>query len=251
MYAVVTGASSGIGLECAKLLAKRGYDLILVARRVERLLKLEKKLEEQYGIHVVVMPCDLSEPRNCKELYQKCSSFPIEVVINNAGFGKVGDFDELSLEDELNMIDTNVKALHILTKLFLQGMKQGYIMNVASIAGYQPVPLMATYAATKAYVLNLTKALNYEMRRKKKKVFVCALCPGPVDTEFDRIANVRYSLHHISAKECAKVAIDGMFKKKRIIFPIFTTKASSLLSKLAPDCIILPFEYGIQNSKQR
>lgn len=251
MYAVITGASSGIGLECAKLLAKRGYDLILVARRADRLLKIKNILEEQYEITVVPMPCDLLELRNCRELYEKCSSFPVEIVINNAGFGKVGEFDQTSLDDELHMIDTNVKALHILTKLFLQRMDHGYIMNVASIAGFQPVPLMATYAATKAYVLNLTKAINYEMKRKKKRVHVCALCPGPVDTEFDRIANVTYSLNHITAKECAKAGIEGMFKKKMIIFPIRKTKISSVLTKLVPDCITLAVEYQIQSSKRK
>lgn len=250
MYAVITGASSGIGRECARILAKRGYDLILVARRAERLLAIQKKLAKYYEVDVLVLPYDLSEPDNCMELYQKCKAFPVEILINNAGFGKVGEYTETDLQDEVKMIDTNVKALHILTKLFASGMKQGYIMNVASIAAFQPVPLMAAYGASKAYVLSLTKAVNYELRRAKSKVHVCALCPGPVDTEFDQVAQVRYSLNHITAKECAKAGIDGMFRKKRIIFPVTSTMLLSKVTKLAPDWFTLPIEYHLQAKKQ-
>lgn len=249
MYAVITGASSGIGLECAKLLARRGYDLILVARRVERLEKLKKSIEKHCAVNVKIIPCDLSDTNQCKELYQKCSKYPVEVLVNNAGFGKSGYFLDIDLEDEINMIDTNVKAVHILTKLFAKGMYQGYILNVASIAAFQPIPLMATYGASKAYVLNLSKAVNYEMKRQKKNVHVSTLCPGPVDTEFDQIANVRYSLAHISAKDCAKVGIQGMFEKRTTIFPILSTKMLSIISKLAPDKITLWVEYLIQNQK--
>lgn len=251
MYAVITGASSGIGLECTRLLASKGYDLILVARRAERLMQVQKKLTENYGVHVIVMPYDLSDPRNCKELYERCRSFPVEVVVNNAGFGKVGEFTDTDLDQEMKMIDTNVKALHILTKLFAQGMKEGYILNVASIAAFQPVPLMATYAATKSYVLSLTKAVNYEMRRQKKKVHVCALCPGPVDTEFDQVAEVKYSLKHISALDCAKAGIRGMFQKRMVIFPMESTKLLSMLTKLSPDWLTLTIEYQLQNEKRR
>lgn len=251
MYALITGASSGIGLECAKLLAKKGYDLVLVARRIDRLLRLQEKFQTYYNIDVIIIPCDVSDMKQCKELYKQCRSLPIEIVINNAGFGRVGEFESIPLEDELAMIDTNVKAVHALTKLFLKCMDHGYILNVASIAGYQPIPLMATYGATKSYVVSFTKAVNYELKRKKKPVHVALLCPGPVDTEFDRIANVTYRLKHISAKQCAEAGLKGMFQKKKVIFPHPTTKLSSILSKFAPDAMILPAEYWIQNAKRR
>lgn len=250
MYAVITGASSGIGLECAKILAVKGYDLVLVARRVERLLKLQKKLEERYEIHVIVIPMDLSEPDNCIELYQKCSTLPVEVLVNNAGFGKVGNFTEIELEEELKMIDTNVLALHILTKLFAKGMNEGYILNVASIAAYQPDPLMATYGASKSYVLSLSKAVSYELRRQKKKVSISTLCPGPVKTEFDKVAGVKYSLNHISARDCAKAGIEGMFQKKRVIFPLSSTAVLSRLTRVTPDWLVLWVEYHLQNKKR-
>lgn len=249
MYAVITGASSGIGLECAKLLAKRGYDIILVARRKDRLLTLKEAIQKQSKVSVEVIPCDLSNPTNCKELYRKCKEYPVEVVVNNAGFGKVGNFTNLSLDDEMNMIDTNIKAVHILTKLFARGMKRGYILNVASIAAFQPVPLMATYGATKSYVLNLSKAVNFELKKQRKKVSVSTLCPGPVDTEFDQIAQVRYSLSHITAQECARAGIEGMFAKRSTIFPKKSTGFVSKLSRIAPDWLILFVEYLIQYEK--
>lgn len=250
MYAVITGASSGIGLECAKLLAKKGYGLILTARRTERLMQLQNRIQQKYGVHVLLYPCDLEDSSNVMKLHAFCSAYPVKVVVNNAGFGKVGEFTETNLEEELAMIDVNVKAVHILTKLFAQSMQAGYILNVASVAGYQPVPLMASYGATKAYVLNLSKAVNYELKRSKKKIHVAAFCPGPVDTEFDQRAGVRYSLNHISAKECAKAGIVGMFRRQTEIFPITTTKLASRLSKLAPDWITLPVEYFLQNKKR-
>lgn len=249
MYAVITGASSGIGLEMAKILAKRGYHLVLVARRIDRLRRLQKKIEEHYGVEVLLKPYDLSNRENCFSLYHECRELEVEVLINNAGFGKVGEFEQVPLEEELEMIDINITAVHVLTKLFLQSMRKGYILNVSSIAGFQAVPIMCTYGATKSYVLNFTKAVNYELKRAKKDVHVSVLCPGPVDTEFDQIANVVNSLHRISAKQCAHIAIRGMFRKKMVIIPTVTTKLASIGSKFAPDKILLSVEYRMQRLK--
>ena len=156
MKALVTGASSGIGREIAIELSEMGYDLILVARRKKKLDELKKKLPGKTT--TIVM--DLSSTANCMKLYDKVKDEDIDVVVNNAGFGLFGEFDKTNLDKELDMIDINVKAVHVLTKLFLKDFKEkdsGYILNVASSAGFLSGPLMATYYATKGYVLSLLR----------------------------------------------------------------------------------------------
>ncbi|MDO5521591.1 MAG: SDR family oxidoreductase [bacterium] len=249
MYALITGASSGIGREMARELARRDYDLIVVARRKDRLLALKEELEGKYGIDVQVMESDLSKPEHCVRLYKDCKGYPINLVINNAGFGKAGTFTDLSLEDELAMIQTNVSAVMTLTKLFARHMKQGRILNVSSIAAFYPTPMMSTYGASKSYVLSLSRSVNYEMKKKKKNVRVSVLCPGPVETEFNAVAGADMDLASISAKTCAKIAISGLLKGKEVIVPGFQTKLMWYLSKLAPESISLPIEYYIQSKK--
>ena len=180
----------------AKLLAARGYDLILVARRQDRLEALKRELP----CNVEILCLDLAKKRNCYILYEKVKHEPIQILINNAGFGLCGDFAQTDLETELSMIQTNIRAVHILTKLFLRDFLQrdkGYILNVASSAAFQPGPLMACYYASKAYVLRLTQAIREELRRKHSKVYIGALCPGPFHTEFSDKAHVKLSLIHI------------------------------------------------------
>lgn len=249
MYAVITGASSGIGKEMANLLAARGMNLILVARRMDRLEALQVKLQSAHSIQVVCLQYNLSVLDNCYSLFEACSNYPIKIVINNAGFGLAGRFDKLSLEDELSMIQTNVMAVHILTKLFARNLKKGLILNVASIAGFVPSPIMSTYGATKAYVVSLSQAVNYEMKRAGKNVHVSVLCPGPVDTEFNQVAGADFSLRAITAKQCAKEAIDGLFKRKDIIIPSLTTKLMRQLLRITPNKLLLPVEYKIQTKK--
>lgn len=249
MYALITGASSGIGREIAILLAKKGYNLILVARREERLKKLKEKLEEKYSITVQCAACDLSKREACISLWESCRNEKITVVVNGAGFGKVGEFRDVALDTELSMIDTNITAVHILTKLFARTMKKGHILNISSIAAFQPGPWLSTYSATKAYVASLSNAVNYEMKRLGRPVCVSCLCPGPVRTEFDAVAGTRFSMKSISAKECASYAVSGMFKRKPVIIPSPVTKAAYIGSKLAPLSIILPVEYEIQTRK--
>src|SRR5574344_754440 len=136
MYAVLTGASSGIGKALSRELAAIGYDLILVARRQDRLLELKDELQDTYSCNCICMEYDLSDSKNCKELFFKCKKYPVRVVINNAGFGKTGDYASTLLSDELSMIQTNIGAVHILTKLFAGHMKKGIILNVSSIAAF-------------------------------------------------------------------------------------------------------------------
>ncbi len=249
MYALVTGASSGIGKALARELASIGYDLILVARREDRLIKLKKELEKSESCTCICIECDLSKAKNCVALFKRCKSYPISVVINNAGFGKTGDYNYIPLKDELAMIRTNIEAVHILTKLFSNHIKKGVILNVASIAAFYPVPIMATYGATKSYILNYSRAVNYELKKEKKPIRICVLCPGPVDTEFNQVAGADFSLKSMSPEQCAKIAIAGMRKGKELIVPGATTKMMSLLSHVSPSSISLPIEYKIQTKK--
>ena len=251
MYALITGASSGIGKALSKELAVIGYDLILVARRKDRLLELREELQDTYSCHCICMEYDLSVSKNCEELFHECKKYPLHVVINNAGFGKAGDYESIELQEELSMIHTNIDAVHILTKLFARHMKKGIILNVASIAAFYPVPIMAAYGATKSYVLNYSRAVNYELKKAKKPVKICVLCPGPVNTEFNQVAGVEFSLKSMSPERCAKIAIKGMRKGKELIVPGATTKTMSLLSHISPSIISLPVEYRIQTKKVR
>lgn len=250
MYAIITGASSGIGKEMAILLAKKGYSLILVARRKERLEQLKKHLKNHYPIEVKTAVYDLSDRQSCFDFCTKYHNYPIEILINNAGFGKIGYITETSLENQLSMIDTNITALHILSHYFAKRMKKGYILNVASIAGFQPGPFLATYGATKAYAAKFSMALDYELKKQHKRISVTTLCPGPVATEFDAVAGTDFSLAAISARDCAIAGLNGMFKRKRLVLPS-TAKLAYYGVKFLPLNIIIPITYQIQKQKVR
>lgn len=248
-YALITGASSGIGAEFAKQLAKEGYPLILVARRRELLEELLKELSTE----CILLTTDLSDMENCKHIMQELNSIEIDVFINNAGFGYCGETFAIKTETELNMIDLNVKAMHLLTKLMLDKMMQknsGYILNVASSAGLLPAgPYMSTYYATKAYVTSFTRGVAEELRRQKSNVYIGCLCPGPVDTEFNKVANVEFALKGISAKYCANYAVNQMFRKKITIVPTFKMKAVVVLSKLIPTKLYVKIAANQQRKK--
>lgn len=230
-YAVVTGASSGIGVELAKNLSKRGYALILVARREDRLKALACELETPAEIFTA----DLAHLGECERLMQFLKNFDIQVFVNNAGFGDCCKFIEGELHKELRMIDVNVRALHVLSKFALQHMSGGYLLNVGSCAGLLPAgPYMATYYATKAYVVSFSLALALEAREGKSNVHVSVLCPGPVNTEFNDVANVEFALSGISAKFCAHYALKKMFKKQIVIVPGLLMKVGMLFEKLLP-----------------
>ena len=249
MKALITGAGSGIGRDMAKYLATLGYDLILVGRDRERLEELQKTLSVNSQIIIV----DLSDATKVKEVYVMVKNENIDVLINNAGFGDFGKFYETDLNKEMDMINTNVVAVHLLTKLFLRDMQKrgsGYILNVASSAAFGPGPLMATYYATKAYVNNLTEAINEELRREKSDVFVCSLCPGPVDTNFNNVAGVHFSVKAMTSEEVAHYAIDQMFKKKVVIIPGFKMKLALFARRLISRSLLRKITYNIQKSKK-
>lgn len=248
MKALVTGASSGIGRELAIQLSDMGYDLILVARRKKKLEELKKQLPGK----TTIITMDLSTPVNCIKLHDKLKKEDIEVVVNNAGFGLFGEFAETDLDKELDMIDTNIKAVHILTKLFLKDFKEkdnGYILNVASSAAFLSGPLMSTYYATKGYVLKMTEAIYEELRREKSNVYVGALCPGPVETEFNDVAKVEFSVKPLKAEYVANYAINKMFKRKLVIIPGFQMKFINLV-RFVPRKLLLKMNYSVQKKKE-
>ena len=250
MKALITGASSGIGRSFAYLLASRGYDLVLVARRKKRLEDIKSSVD----VNVTVIDMDISTTFNCHKLYNKVKGMDIDIVINAAGFGLIGEFNDTNLDRELDMVDLNVKSVHVLTKLFLNDFikkNSGYILNVASIAAFQPGPLMATYYASKSYVYNLSVAINYELKKNNSQVYVGVLCPGPVDTEFNRVANVKFNLKSLDSDYVASYALNKMFKRKKLIIPGFRIKLGYLASKFMPLGIILKYIYKAQEKKNK
>lgn len=247
MRILITGASSGIGRDMARILSEQGHDLILVARRKKKLEDLKKQL----NTNVEIISMDLGSTFNCMKLYNKVKG-NVNVLINNAGFGLFGSFTETNLEKELDMIDLNIKSLHILTKLFLQDFKErnsGYILNVASSAGFMPGPLMATYYSTKAYVLHLTEAIYQELKEQNSKVHISCLCPGPVNTEFNKVANVEFKIKGLDSYDVANYAIKKMFQGKLIIIPSLKMKLACYLSRIIPTKLLLKITYRIQKRK--
>lgn len=249
MYALVTGATSGIGKEIAKLLAKRNIDLILTGRRVKELDELKTELETAHGVKAVVIPADLSDRDAVKRLHEQASAYQPEIVVNNAGFGIVDHFIDIPLENEIAMIETNIVALHALTKRFARSMTQGTILNVASMAGFLPTPRMASYAATKSYVYSLSMAVDHELKHVKPAVRIKVLCPGPVDTGFADVAGVKMALSGISAEHCAKVAVKGLFSKRRVIVPDGRMRLTKFFLRILPVSWVLSVSYRLQSKK--
>ena len=248
MKALITGASSGIGKNMAYVLANKGIDLILVARNKDELLKIKANVK----VNVLVIELDLLKEKNVFKLYEMCKDRNIDILINNAGFGLFGLFTETDLDRELEMIDLNIKAYHILTKLFLKDFVEkdnGYILNVASSAGFMADPRLSTYYATKNYVLKLTMAINEELRQSGSNVVVSALCPGPVNTNFNKVAHGEFSIKEASPKYVAEYAINKLFKKKMIIIPTFRIKLGIFLLRILPYRIQLIYCYHIQGKK--
>lgn len=244
MKALITGASSGIGREFAKILANKGYELILVARDEEKLNELQKEL----NVDTKVISMDLSIQENCEKLHLENPN--IDLLINNAGFGDCGNFTHTSLTKEINMINTNIVAYHILTKLYLTDMKKvnkGHILNVASIAGFMPGPLMSTYYATKSYVVRLSEGIREELNKENSNVKISILCPGPVNTNFNKVANVKFSLKERNSNYIAKYAIDHL--NRFYIIPGIDIKFARLGAKLFPSSFISKITYRVQKRK--
>lgn len=244
MRALITGASSGIGREFAKILSKEGYDLVLVARDKEKLEDVKKEL----STNIEIVCLDLSISENCKMLY---NNYPdMDLLINNAGFGDCGNFSSTSLDKELSMISTNITAYHILTKLYLINMKKknsGHILNVASIAGFMPGPLMSTYYATKAYIVRLSEGIREELKKEKSSVKISILCPGPVNTNFNKVANVKFHLREANSFQVANYAIKHL--NKFYIVPGLDIKLAKFLAKIIPSSIVAKVTYRIQKRK--
>ena len=289
MWALVTGASSGIGRDMSRYLYSLGYNLIIVARDLEKLEKLKTELEKnenteknstsvsaqqhkdnnensnnnykkienaevnQKKQEIIIITKDLSSKENCLEIYEQTKNIQIDLLVNNAGFGVFGEFSKTDLEKEINLINTNITALHILTKLYLKDMikrNSGHILNVASIAGMEPGPLMAAYYASKAYVIRLSRAINKELKKEKSKVKISILCPGPVDTNFNNVANVVFKAPSMPSEKVAKYGIDKALKGKLIVIPGVLNKSVRFFSKVVPDCILEEVAYHIQRRKR-
>lgn len=250
MKALITGASSGIGRDISRELAKRGYDLILVARNIDKLNEVKSSIQ---NVNVEIIQMDLSIYENCKKLYTQVEKEEIDILINNAGFGVFGKFDETDLDKEIQLINTNIMAVHALTKLFLQNMKKrdkGYILNVASIAGFMPGPLMAAYYASKSYVVRLSESIREELRKDKSNVKIGILCPGPVDTNFNNVANVKFNVKSLTSEYVAEYTVNKMLKNKFYIVPGVKIKALRIITKIVPDNIISKFVYKTQKRKK-
>ncbi|QST00521.1 SDR family oxidoreductase [Pontibacillus sp. ALD_SL1] len=239
--ALITGASSGLGYEFAKLYAANGYNLIITARNEEKLQKLKDELNH---IEVTIIPKDLSQPEASKELYQYVVDKDLQVsaLVNNAGFGLNGYFDELSLQEQQDMLQVNITALTELTHYFLpslkkaanQGLSAG-ILNVASTAAFQPGPKMAVYYASKSYVLSFSEAMAEEL--KDSNVHVTTLCPGATETNFFKTAkaeNSKLTSSTMSPQMVAKAGFEGYMKKQRVIVPGRINRVSALAAKFVP-----------------
>ena len=248
MVALITGGSSGIGRDMAYYLSNLGYDLIIVGKDIEKLNAVKKKC----CTNVKVIQYDLSIINNVYKLYEDVKNDNIDILINNAGFGLFGNFVDTSLERELEMINLNIIAVHILTKLFLikfHEKNSGYILNVASSAGFMAGPKLSTYYSTKNYVLRETLAIYEEMKKMNSNVKISVLCPGPVDTNFNKVAGGSFNTKSVSSEYVARYAIRNMFKNKLIIIPTFRMKLAIFFIRFIPTKLLLDINYHIQNIK--
>lgn len=242
-YALVTGATSGIGKQIAIQLTRQGYKVIACGRNVSELLTLNA----QYGMQLY--PCDLSSVEGCRRLCCDMASKNITLVVNSAGVGTLGRFDRISDEKDAEAIQINVIATQIITKFFAKKMKRGVILNVCSAAAFSPEPLMATYAASKAYVYSFSRAADHELKRMKKPVCIHVLCPGGVDTPFNKKAGYSDKIKGMSAEKCARCAVNGIMKEKRVIIPDAKTKILRQISKIVPEDVVLNVQYAFQKNK--
>ena len=247
--ALITGATSGIGTEMARYLHRLGWQLVLTGRNEQMLRRMAKI----YGNDTRYIALDLGERGAAEKLYAFCKGLRIDLLVNNAGFGVFGEFTETSLEDELELIDVNIRSLHILTKLFLRDMVRrdsGIILNVGSIAGFATGPMLSSYYASKNYVVRLTTAIREELRRRGSRVKIAVLCPGPVDTNFNNRAGVNFSVMSAAPDQVARYAIDHALAGKCIIIPSLAVKAGIIASALCPEPLLARIVYHVQKRKE-
>ena len=252
MKAMITGASSGIGRDIALNLAKLNYDLILVGRDREALENVKTTIDGKVKVKIVVV--DLSNLQKVKELYVLTKNDDIDILVNNAGFGVFGEFYDIDLNTELNMLDVNIRAVDMLTKFYLKDMlkkDKGIILNVSSSAAFMAGPLLSSYYASKSYVYRLSLAINEELRRRKSKVQISVLCPGPVDTNFNNRAGVKFAVKALSSSYVARYAVEKMFSGKTIIIPGFKMKFVKFIVRFLPDKFVTKINYNIQKKKDK
>ncbi len=250
MRALITGASSGIGREMAIQLSQMGYDLVLAARSQDKLEELQRLLPTRVSIHCL----DLSEESNCHTLHEAVKDELPDLLINNAGFGIFGEFVKGDLDAELNLIDLNIRALHILTKLFLRDFVaagRGTILNTSSIAAFMPGPLMSSYYASKAYVQRLTEAIYGELSRQKSPVHICALCPGPVKTNFNRRAGAAFLVDGPESGPIAAYALKKMFAGKLVIIPGWPIRLMRFFVRFVGTKSLLKIIFRVQSLRRR
>lgn len=248
MLAVITGASSGIGKELAYQLAEKNYNLVLVARREDRLIEIKKDLEK-HGITVEIKAYDIQNLKNCEQLILDLKKQKVDLLINNAGFGMYGDALEIETSKEFEMIDLNIKSLHYLTKEAIKIMDAGQIINISSMAAFLPTPLLSSYAASKAYVYSYSEALRYELKKRNIPINIMTVCPGPVKTEFNEIANATPKMKGLSVTKCVSEIIKGIEKKRHLVIPGFKMKVLKFTLRFVPNWLILKASYRIQQKK--
>jgi uncharacterized protein len=246
-YALVTGASKGIGKSIAEELAKRGYHLLLVARSGDLLQQESERLSAQYRIETDFIATDLSQPDAAGKVYSYCrqKNYVVGILVNNAGYGLSGPFEKYSLDEDLNMMQVNMGTLVQLTSLFLPMMREqsrSYILNIASSAAYQAVPYLSLYAATKAFVLIFTRGLRQELQ--KSNVSVTCICPGATDTEFTVRAKIGLKglkaaeKVNMSPEAVAKIAVESMFAGKAEVITGLINKLGALMVWLLPKGLV-------------
>ena len=252
--ALVTGASEGIGYELTRLFAENGYDVVMVARSKGRMNEIADEVEKEFGISAQVIKKDLSVPGSSEEVYEE--SPEIEVLVNNAGIGTCGFFHENDTESEVDTVRLNVETPTHLTRLFLEDMverDEGRILNVSSMAAFQPGPTMAVYYATKAYLLSFSEALSNEL--KGTGVSVTALCPGPTETAFIRKAGEENSRINegdkMSQRTVAEAGYNGLMKGKNVVVPGFKNRMLVRLTKIAPKSLVIRVVRYLQEPKEK
>lgn len=249
----ITGASSGIGREFARRYAKMGCRLILTARRADRLEALAEELRQAHGTVCRILTADLAREEECTRLCKELEGETLDIFINNAGFGVCGSYLETDAAKEEEMVRVNVEAMARLFRFAVRKMQAeggGTILNVASSAGLLPGgPYMAGYYASKAYVASLTRGVAEELRQMHSPVYVCALCPGPVDTEFNDRAGVIFALKGITPEFCVDEALLGMMRHKTIIVPSAFMRLCTSAQKLVPTPLLMPIVARQQKKK--
>ncbi|GAB4114269.1 MAG: SDR family oxidoreductase [Roseiflexaceae bacterium] len=244
--ALVTGASGGIGEELTRILAAKGYNLVLVARSAGKLRELGDQLAAKHGIQATILPADLTDPTAPQQIVDELTnrSLMVDILVNNAGFATFGAFTELEPAGDLRLLQVNIVALTHLTRLLLPGMvarKHGRILNVASTAAFMPGPLMAAYYASKAYVLSFSEAIGEELRGSG--VTVTALCPGPTSTGFQSRAQMQDSKlirggNLMDAASVAQAGIDGLLAGKPVVIPGLMNRVMTFLPRILPRSMV-------------